>query len=82
MLLLALAIVGFLAKDAILHYALSGTSAVRSSAPAAESARGTESRDASRDSEGIRRAPTPIERARGVEDIVKRGAEERARTMP
>jgi hypothetical protein len=79
-LLIALAIVGLLAKDALLHYGLSGVSSAGKGS-AAERAR-----DASAAGAPAERATatpaTPIERARGVDDIVKRGADERARALP
>ena len=77
-LLIALAIVAFLAKDALMRYALSSTTAARK-ATADERARNPY---APRDANEIRSAPTPIERARSVDDIVKRAAEEREQKMP
>jgi hypothetical protein len=80
--LLALAIVGFLAKDALKQYGLvpGGASGERRSAAPADRVRnpglGEAPFDASSAPGG---AATPIDRARQVEGLVKRQAEERAR---
>jgi hypothetical protein len=83
-LLLALAIVGFLAKDALKQYGLlSGESTERKSSAPAERLRNPSLGEAPADLSSAPAAPvTPIERARGLEDTIKRQADERAQRMP
>ena len=72
--LLALAVVAFLARDALTTY-LGGVS--RTAAPPPRTAQ-----DPHREATPSEPAPPrPVERARGVEDTVARGAEERAKAL-
>ena len=81
-LLLALLIVAWLSKDALLKYAMmpgAETTVIRAGSPA-ERAR-TPAGSAVEQLDPTLSAPVPtnaIERARGVEDTMKRGAESRA----
>ena len=80
--LIALAIVAFLAKDALKQYGLlSGVGAERASTAPAERQRNPGLDGTAAD--GTSNAPaTPIERARGLEDTIKRQTEEQAKRMP
>jgi hypothetical protein len=71
--LLALVIVAILAQTALKQYG------VLASAGAPVTAR--PGGDAARPPNAANPSPTPIERARGVEDTVKRGAEDTARRI-
>jgi len=73
--LLALAIVAFLARDALTAY-LGGAS--RTATPAPTRTEQDSYREAAPSEPSMRR---PVERARGVEDTVARGAAERARAL-
>jgi hypothetical protein len=84
-LLIALLIVGFLAKDALKQYGLmSGlSSSERKSTAPADRLRNPGIGQAAPDMSSAPMAPTtPIEKARGVEDMIKQQAEERAQKMP
>jgi hypothetical protein len=73
--LLALAVVAFLARDALTVY-LGGVS--RTAAPAPSPTAQDPHREATPPEPA---PPRPVERARGVEDTVARGAEERAKAL-
>lgn len=73
--LLALAIVAFLARDALTAY-LGGVS--RTAVPAPSPAVQDPQREATPSAPSMQR---PVERARGVEDTVARGAEARAKAL-
>ena len=84
-LLIALAIVAFLAKDALKQYGMlpGGVAAERKSSAPAERLRNPGLGEAPVDMTSAPSAPaSAIDRARGVEDMVKRQAEERAQRMP
>ena len=73
--LLALALVAFLARDALTAY-LGGAS--RAAAPAPSRSVQDPHREATPSEPS---PPRPVERARGVEDTVARGAEARAKAL-
>ena len=73
--LLALAIVAFLARDALTAY-LGGAS--RTATPAPSRTAQDPHREATPSAPSMQR---PVERARGVEDTVARGAEARAKAL-
>jgi hypothetical protein len=75
-LLLAIAIVGYLAKDALKQYGLMSTT------PAARKTEGARMPAADAPNIATPSYAAPIERARGVEDTINRAAQERERKMP
>ena len=83
-LLIAILIVGWLAKDALKQYGmLPGASDGRRSTAPADRLRNPGLGDAAPDMSSAPVAPaTPIERARGVEQMIKQQAEEREKRMP
>ena len=84
-LLIALAIVALLAKDALKQYGLVAgpSSSERKSTAPADRLRNPGIGEAAPDVSSAPMAPTtPIEKARAVEDMIKRQADERAQRMP
>jgi hypothetical protein len=81
---IALLIVGFLAKDAFKQYGLMpGAQDARTSTAPADRLRNPGLGEATPDMSSAPAAPvTPMERARGVEEMVKQQADERAQRMP
>jgi hypothetical protein len=81
--LIALLIVGFLAKDAFKQYGLMpGATDARMSTAPADRLRNPGLGGASPDLSAPAMPVTPIDKARGVEDMIKQQADERAQRMP
>ena len=80
---IALLIVGFLAKDALKQYLTPGATSARTSTAPADRLRNPGLGDATPDMSSAPVAPaTPMDRARAVEEMVRQQADERAKRMP